>query len=69
MKGESSMSHGPEPCENCGSTHPPAWWHYDENGEPRVDDIEEPEVRLVVLHGMADDGRTLWVDAPEESAS
>jgi hypothetical protein len=27
--------HGPEPCDECGVTHTPSWYYYDERGELR----------------------------------
>jgi hypothetical protein len=57
--------HGPEPCEECGITHTPAWWHYEADGSPRID-INEPEIRRVVFAGFDSTGQPLYSDAPYE---
>jgi hypothetical protein len=61
------QGHGPDACEGCGIFHTPSWWHYDSNGEPIGEDLNQPELREVVFYGFDGDGRSLWSDAEEKT--
>ena len=59
------MSHGKEPCEDCGIYHMHVRLHMDEDGLPYSDQQTRPQDRWVEFAGVDESGRALWVDAEE----